>query len=90
MEIIGWIVIGALAGALARLLVPGRDPMGCLTTMLLGILGSFVGGFLASLVFYGEIDWRASGNFIGAVVGAIVVLLIWRTVTGGRRSGRRR
>ena len=72
MSIIGWLVLGLVAGALARLLVPGRDPMGLLGTILLGVAGSFVGGFLADWLF----DDEAVGLF-GSVVGAVLVLLLY-------------
>lgn len=72
MGIIGWLVIGFLAGALARLLVPGRDPMGWLGTLLLGLVGSLVGGFLADMLF----DDEAVG-LVGSVVGAVIVLLVY-------------
>lgn len=82
--IIGMIVIGLIAGGLARLLVPGRDPMGCLGTMLLGIVGSFVGGFLHSLLWHGDATFRTSG-LIGSVIGGIVVLVLVR-MTSKRKS----
>ena len=87
--IIGLIVIGLIAGALARLLVPGRDPMGIGATILLGIVGSFVGGFLADVLFRseGEDLGLTPAGIIGSVIGAIIVLLIYRAVT--RRSGAR-
>ena len=72
MGIIGWILLGLVAGALARLLVPGRDPMGWLGTIVLGLVGSFVGGFLADLLF----DDEAIG-LLGAVVGSVLVLLAY-------------
>jgi uncharacterized membrane protein YeaQ/YmgE (transglycosylase-associated protein family) len=80
MAIIGFLIIGLLAGALARLLVPGRDPMGILGTLVLGLAGSFVGGFLAKLVFN---DDRI--GLFGSVVGAVILLLIYNAVT--RRRG---
>ena len=83
-SLIGFLIVGLIAGALARLIVPGRDPMGCLATTALGITGSFVGGFLGSLVFNQEIDLRASNNFIGAVIGAVIALLLWRRFAGRR------
>ena len=78
MGIIVWLIIGLLAGFVARLLVPGRDPMGVLGTLILGLAGSLVGGFLANLIFEGDIDLAASG-LIGSIVGAVVVLLIYRS-----------
>ncbi len=84
--LLGFLIVGLLAGALARFLVPGRDPMGCAGTILLGVVGSFVGGFLASLLFYGQLNLRASNNFIGAVIGAVLALLAYRSL--GRRRRR--
>ena len=78
--IIAMIVIGAIAGFLARALVPGKDSMSIPATILLGIVGSFVGGFLASLIFGGELI-RASG-LIGSVIGAIIALLIYNATAG--------
>lgn len=72
MSIIGWLIIGFLAGALARLLVPGRDPMGWLGTLLLGLAGSLVGGFLAEVLFDDQ-----SVGLLGSVVGAVIVLLAY-------------
>lgn len=83
--IIGLLIVGLIAGALARLLVPGRDPMGCIGTMLLGIVGSYVGGALGSLIFDGDLDLRQANSFIGAVVGAVLLLLVLRMVSGRRR-----
>jgi uncharacterized membrane protein YeaQ/YmgE (transglycosylase-associated protein family) len=82
--IIGLIIIGAIAGVIARWVVPGPDPMGWVGTIVLGIIGSFVGGFLASLIFGGQFALTASG-IIGSIIGAIIVLLIWRQM-GGRRA----
>jgi uncharacterized membrane protein YeaQ/YmgE (transglycosylase-associated protein family) len=82
--IIVFLIVGLIAGFIARALVPGPDPMGWLGTMILGIVGSFVGGTLAALVFGGTLDLSASG-LVGSIVGAIIVLLIWRAM-GGRRG----
>lgn len=81
--IIGWIVFGIIAGAIARLLVPGRQAMGLLATMALGIVGSFLGGFVASLMF-GDRDLLSPSGWIGSILGAVVVLLLF--VGLGRRS----
>ena len=83
MTIIAWLVIGLLAGALARLLVPGRDPMGLLATLVLGLVGSFVGAFLASALF-GDTD---GVGLFGSTVGAVIVLLVWHAFTRSRRRG---
>ena len=93
--IIVLIVVGLIAGLVARLLVPGPDKIGILGTILLGIVGSFVGGFLQRLVEGHSIEvhrFQASG-LIGSIIGAIVVLLILRVTgmeSGHRRSTRRR
>jgi uncharacterized membrane protein YeaQ/YmgE (transglycosylase-associated protein family) len=76
--IIGWIVIGLLAGGLAKLLMPGRDPGGCIITILLGIAGALLAGFLGQ-----AIGWYGPGEgagFIAAVIGAFVILFIYRLV----------
>lgn len=87
--IIGMIIVGLIAGALARLLVPGRDPMGIFATILLGIIGSFVGGFLGYVIFHHDSDQGAlqPSGIIGSVIGAIIVLLIYRHFNGRRRTG---
>ena len=77
--LISYVMIGFLAGAVARFLVPGRDPMGCLGTILLGVVGSFVGGFLWELIQFHRLELRPIG-FIGSVIGAILVLLFRRVV----------
>jgi uncharacterized membrane protein YeaQ/YmgE (transglycosylase-associated protein family) len=77
--IIGWIVIGLLAGGLAKLLMPGRDPGGCIITILLGIAGALLAGFLGRAIgWYGPEDQGA--GFVAAVVGAFIILLIYRLV----------
>ncbi len=84
MGIIAFLIVGLIAGFIARALVPGPDPMGWLGTMVLGIVGSFVGGVLLSLVTTGNFELSTTG-IIGSIVGAIIVLLIWRAM-GGRRG----
>ena len=89
--IITVIVVGLIAGALARLLVPGKQPMSILTTLVLGVVGSFVGGFLGYLLFQKDATdgfFQPSG-LIGSVIGAVIVLLVWTRV-GGRSSLRTR
>jgi uncharacterized membrane protein YeaQ/YmgE (transglycosylase-associated protein family) len=84
MGLIAFLIVGLIAGFIARALVPGPDPMGWVGTMVLGIVGSFVGGTLAALLFGGTLDISASG-LIGSIIGAIIVLLVWRSM-GGRRA----
>jgi uncharacterized membrane protein YeaQ/YmgE (transglycosylase-associated protein family) len=83
VDVIWFLLIGLIAGFIARALVPGPDPMGWLGTMVLGIVGSLVGGTLAALVFGGTLALSAAG-IIGSIIGAIIVLLVWRQV--GSRS----
>ena len=88
ISIIGALIIGLIVGAIARFLVPGRDPMGCFATALLGIAGSIVGGLIGSAI------WPTTAtsythphrllHFLLAVVGAVIVLLLWRAITGRR------
>ncbi|HUF94697.1 MAG TPA: GlsB/YeaQ/YmgE family stress response membrane protein [Acidimicrobiia bacterium] len=79
MGILIWLLIGLIAGALARFLVPGEDPMGFFGTMFLGLIGSLVGGFLGNLVSDGELDVTAAG-LVGSVIGAVIALLVYRSV----------
>jgi uncharacterized membrane protein YeaQ/YmgE (transglycosylase-associated protein family) len=80
-SIIGWILIGLIAGAIGRFLLPGRDPMGCFGTIAVGILGSFLGGALYSFVKYHQLVFHPTG-LIGSVVGAMVLLLVLRLARG--------
>jgi uncharacterized membrane protein YeaQ/YmgE (transglycosylase-associated protein family) len=86
--IILFLLLGIVAGAIARLLVPGRDPMGLLGTMILGIVGSFVGGFLANLLINRgeESNLLDPAGLIGSVIGAVVALLVYRMVAGRSSS----
>ncbi|HEX8619443.1 MAG TPA: GlsB/YeaQ/YmgE family stress response membrane protein [Thermoanaerobaculia bacterium] len=83
MNIIGWILFGLVVGAIAKFLMPGRDPGGWIVTILLGIAGSFVGGFLASTLT-GREQGGAAG-WIGSIIGAILLLFIYRLIVGRRR-----
>ncbi len=83
MGIISTIIIGLLVGAIAKLLMPGRDPGGWIITILLGIAGSFVAGFLGrSLGWYQD---GAPAGFLASVVGAVLILVVYRLVSGRRR-----
>ena len=88
--IITIIVVGLIAGALARLLVPGRQDLSIPMTILLGIIGSFVGGFLGYVLFHKDAaqGFLQPSGLIGSVIGAVVVLLIW-TRMGSRHTVRR-
>ena len=84
--IIGMIILGAVAGFIARALVPGRDAMSVPATLVLGIVGSFVGGFLASLLFRREGDLLHPSHLIGSIIGAVIALLVYRAVNGRSRT----
>ena len=83
------LVIGVIAGFIARAIVPGNDSMSVLATMVLGIVGSFLGGFLGYLITHHDANdgaFQASG-IIGSIIGAVIALRIYRAVRGRRRVG---
>jgi uncharacterized membrane protein YeaQ/YmgE (transglycosylase-associated protein family) len=82
--ILGWIVVGGIAGAIAKLLMPGRDPGGCIITVLLGIAGALVAGWLGQAV--GWYKMGEGAGFIAAIVGAFLLLGIYRLIAGRRRT----
>ncbi|MDX1540279.1 MAG: GlsB/YeaQ/YmgE family stress response membrane protein [Geminicoccaceae bacterium] len=84
MEIIWTIIIGGLAGAVAKLLMPGKDPGGFIVTILLGIAGAFVATYLGQAI--GWYDAGEGAGFIGAVVGAILILIAYRMIAKRRES----
>ena len=81
--IIGLLLIGLIAGFIARALVPGRDPMGIGGTILLGVAGSFVGGFLGRLLFSNQ---ETTAGLIGSVIGAVILLLIYNATVRNRTA----
>jgi uncharacterized membrane protein YeaQ/YmgE (transglycosylase-associated protein family) len=86
LSILGWILFGLIAGVIAKLIMPGKDPGGFIVTILLGIAGAFLGGFLGQAMgLYGE--GETAGIFM-AILGAILLLAIYRVVVG-RRTTRR-
>jgi uncharacterized membrane protein YeaQ/YmgE (transglycosylase-associated protein family) len=86
MTFLWWIIIGLIAGAIARFLVPGKDPMGWIGTLVLGLIGSLIGGFLGNLVNGGGFDVTAAG-LIGSIVGAVIALLIYRATKSRQLVG---
>ncbi len=78
MGILSWIILGLIAGALAKLAMPGKDPGGIIVTILIGIGGAFVGGFLGSLIGREGVSEFSIASIITAVIGAIVLLFIYR------------
>lgn len=85
LYILGLLLVGLLAGALARLIVSSPQRLGCLGTSVLGIVGSYAGGSLYAILFNDKFDLRKASTFIGAVVGSILILLVWRAVENARR-----
>lgn len=84
MSIIGWILFGLVVGVIGKLLMPGRDPGGFVVTILLGIAGALIGGFLGRMLgLYHEGD---PVGFIMAVIGSIILLLIYRFAVGRRHT----
>lgn len=85
MSWIAWIVLGLLAGGIAKFLMPGKDPGGCVITLVIGVVGALLGGWLSTLFGFGGLsssfDWR---NLVIAVLGSIVLLFLYRLVSGRR------
>ncbi len=87
MGLLSWILFGLVAGAIARLAVPGTGGMGCLATLAVGIAGALLGGFLGELVFGEEVEFGWDlGPFLLAVAGSVILLLALEAL-GGRRRG---
>ncbi|MFE7775196.1 GlsB/YeaQ/YmgE family stress response membrane protein [Streptomyces sp. NPDC057445] len=90
MGIIAWILIGLFAGMIAKLLMPGKDPGGIIITMLIGIVGGLLGGWLGKVVFgVDSIDgFFDLSTWIAAIAGSLILLALYRLFTGNRRSHR--
>lgn len=84
MNIVWWLIVGLIAGFLARGIVPGRDSMGWVPTLLLGLVGSLIGGFLGDLIT--DNDNFSPAGLIGSIVGAIIALIIYRATLGNRSA----
>lgn len=80
-HLIGWCIFGLIVGAIARFLVPGPQSLGCLGTIALGVVGSVVGGWLGSFLFGGQAERFQPAGFLGALIGAILVLGVARLFT---------
>jgi uncharacterized membrane protein YeaQ/YmgE (transglycosylase-associated protein family) len=90
MGIIAWIILGLLAGFIAKAILPGDDPGGVIITTLIGVAGAFIGGFIAKALGFGDpIDeFFDFSTWLGAIIGSIVLLLIYRALVGARGRGR--
>ena len=80
MGVIVWILLGLVAGALAKFIMPGRDPGGIIVTILIGIAGALIGGFISAKLGYGSVDGFDLRSIVIAVLGAILLLFIFRVV----------
>ncbi len=80
MGIISWIILGLIVGALAKWIMPGEDPGGIIITIVIGIVGALIGGFLSSLIGLGTVTGLNLGSIIIALVGALVLLWLYRMV----------
>jgi uncharacterized membrane protein YeaQ/YmgE (transglycosylase-associated protein family) len=91
MGIIGWIILGLLAGLIAKALLPGDDPGGFVITALIGIAGAFIGGLIAKALGFGDpIDeFFDLSTWLGAIIGSILLLLLYRALVGRGGRGRR-
>lgn len=84
MGLLSWIVFGLIAGGVAKFLMPGRDPGGCIITIVIGVIGALLGGFLATQLGFGGISGFDLRSFCIAVLGSIVLLILWRMLRGRR------
>ncbi|WP_106478728.1 GlsB/YeaQ/YmgE family stress response membrane protein [Phytohalomonas tamaricis] len=80
MGIITWIIFGLIAGAIAKLIMPGKDPGGFIVTIIIGILGAVVGGWIGTALGLGDVSGFNFGSFIIAVLGAIILLILYRVI----------
>lgn len=85
MGIFSWIILGLVAGALGKLFMPGDDPGGILMTMVLGIVGALLGGFIATLIGFGTVNGFNLGSLVIAILGSMLLLFIYRQ-TKGRKT----
>ena len=86
MGIISWILLGLVVGALAKLIMPGDDPGGIIVTILLGIAGAFVGGFVATRIGFGTVDGFNAGSLVIAIGGSILILWVYRVMRARRAT----
>ncbi|EGL0814574.1 GlsB/YeaQ/YmgE family stress response membrane protein [Escherichia coli] len=80
MGILSWIIFGLIAGIIAKWIMPGKENVGIIVTIILGIVGAVVGGYISTFFGFGKVDGFNFGSFVVAVIGAIVVLYIFKKV----------
>ena len=92
MGIIAFLILGLLAGIIAKAMLPGEDPGGIIVTMLIGVAGALIGGFLAAALFDAHPldEFFDISTWITAIIGSIVLLVVYRMIVGGRHGGGRR
>jgi uncharacterized membrane protein YeaQ/YmgE (transglycosylase-associated protein family) len=83
--ILAWIIFGLIAGAIAKFLTPGRVPGGCIITIVIGVVGALLGGWIATLLGFGGISGFDIRSFVIAILGSILLLFLWRMISGRRR-----
>ncbi|CAO0833474.1 GlsB/YeaQ/YmgE family stress response membrane protein OS=Streptomyces microflavus OX=1919 GN=G3I39_19845 PE=3 SV=1 [Streptomyces microflavus] len=90
MSIVGWIILGLLAGVIAKIVLPGRDPGGIIGTTIIGVAGAFVGGWLSSQFLDRPIsnDFYDTATWIAAIAGSLVLLILYRLLFGNSRERR--
>lgn len=88
LNLLAWLFFGLIVGALARLFMPGRDAMGWLATLALGVAGSILGGFVTALIVGGSLGAFQPASFLGSLIGAIFLLWLLRKTGAGSVSGR--
>ena len=86
MTFVAWIVLGLIAGAVAKAIMPGNDPGGLIVTIIIGIVGAFIGGFLGNLITGSGLNGFSLWSILLAIVGALVLLWIYRATTRSRPS----
>ena len=84
MNILVWIIFGLIAGAIAKFVMPGKDPGGIIITILIGIVGAVIGGFISSAMGFGDVSGFNFPSLIIAVLGSIILLIIYRMVASRR------
>lgn len=84
MGILSWILLGLVAGAIAKLLTPGRDPQGCIITMVIGVIGAVIGGYIAKLLGWDGVDGFNLYSILIATGGAVLALIIYNAIAGRR------
>ena len=85
MGILSWILLGLVAGAIAKALHPGRDPQGCIITMVIGVIGAVLGGWIATMFGWGRVDGFNIYSILVATGGAVLALLIYNAIAGRRQ-----